>query len=43
MFMNSLKGILKETTEIDLRKVFPAAIGNVTSLVEKKLEMVENA
>jgi fructose-bisphosphate aldolase class II/tagatose 1,6-diphosphate aldolase GatY/KbaY len=43
MFMNSLKGILKETTEIDLRKVFPPAIGNVTSLVEKKLEMVENA
>jgi len=42
IFMITLQSILKETNEIDLRKVFPAAIEKVAELVKTKLEIVKN-
>ena len=42
VFMITLQSILKETHEIDLRKVFPAAIEKVADLVKTKLEIVKN-
>ena len=42
IFMKTLQAILKETKEIDLRKVFPLATEKVTELVETKLEIVKN-
>jgi tagatose 1,6-diphosphate aldolase GatY/KbaY len=39
-FMRSLTGLLKETSEIDLRKVFPPAITEVNRLVQQKLDIV---
>jgi hypothetical protein len=38
--MKTLIGLLKETEEIDLRKVFPPAIDAVNLLVQKKLAIV---
>ncbi len=42
IFMKTLQEILKNTEEIDLRKVFPKATENVTQLVKEKLLIVEN-
>ena len=42
IFMTTLKGLLLENNEIDLRKVFPPAISSVTSLVSKKLEVIQH-
>ena len=42
IFMKTLQEILKNTEEIDLRKVFPQATRNVTQLVKEKLLIVEN-
>ena len=39
-FMKSLTGLVKNSTEIDLRKVFPPAINEVTRLVQQKLDIV---
>ncbi len=39
-FMKSLTGLVKNSTEIDLRKVFPPAINEVTKLVQQKLDIV---
>lgn len=39
-FMRSLKRLLSESEEIDLRKVFPPAIHAVSALVKEKLETV---
>jgi len=41
--MKTLQEILKNTKEIDLRKVFPNATENVTQLVKEKLLIVENS
>jgi len=43
IFMKTLQEILKNTKEIDLRKVFPNATENVTQLVKEKLLIVENS
>jgi tagatose 1,6-diphosphate aldolase GatY/KbaY len=40
-FMKSLTGLLKESSEIDLRKVFPPAITEVNNLVKQKLNIVK--
>ena len=42
IFMKTLQEILKNTDEIDLRKVFPKATQEVTQLVKQKLLTVEN-
>ena len=42
-FILTLKQILKNTDEIDLRKVFPPATDAVKALVSGKLEMVKVA
>jgi len=42
IFMKTLKAKLENESEIDLRKVFPDAINSVTSLVEEKLNVVNN-
>ncbi len=39
-FMKSLTKILQKNEEIDLRKVFPAAIKQVTTLVESKINII---
>lgn len=41
-FMKTLKNDLKETPEIDLRKVFPSAIQQVKNLIKVKLDIVNN-
>ncbi len=41
IFMGTLAGLMKETTEIDLRKVFPPAIDAVNLLVQEKLDIVK--
>lgn len=41
-FMRKLKCVLLQSDEIDLRKVFPQAIEEVQSLVEKKLSICHN-
>ena len=43
IFMSDLKSSLLNSSEIDLRKVFPLAIKSVTNLVKEKLEIVKNA
>ncbi|HXA02868.1 MAG TPA: class II fructose-bisphosphate aldolase [Cytophagaceae bacterium] len=43
MFMMSLKEILSNNDEIDLRKVFPKATDRVIALVKEKLEVVKNS
>lgn len=43
IFMISLKKILENETEIDLRKVFPFATDAVTTLVSEKLKLISNA
>jgi tagatose 1,6-diphosphate aldolase GatY/KbaY len=42
IFMKTLQNILKDTDEIDLRKIFPLATGKVTELVKDKLKIVSN-
>jgi len=42
-FMHRLKGALSESDEIDLRKVFPPAMEDVTRLVKGKLQVVADA
>ncbi len=38
--MQALKRILPDSQEIDLRKVFPAAVAPVVEMLKKKYEMV---
>ena len=40
IFLKSLKEILRNSNEIDLRKVFPIAINEVQKLIEQKLKIV---
>lgn len=40
LFMKSLKNLLRESEEIDLRKIFPKAIENVTDLIIEKFKVV---
>ena len=40
IFMKTLKEVLKNSDEIDLRKVFPFATGEVKKLIEQKLKIV---
>jgi fructose-bisphosphate aldolase class II/tagatose 1,6-diphosphate aldolase GatY/KbaY len=42
-FMLKLQKILKDNTEIDLRKVFPPAIDEVTELIRRKIRIINNA
>jgi len=42
IFMKTLKNNLLNSSEIDLRKVFPPAITAVSDLVKNKLEIVSN-
>jgi tagatose 1,6-diphosphate aldolase GatY/KbaY len=42
IFMKTLQSVLSNTSEIDLRKVFPVATEAVTRLVAEKLEIVKN-
>ncbi|MGQ9798396.1 MAG: class II fructose-bisphosphate aldolase [Ignavibacterium sp.] len=39
-FMKSLKEILKNSNEIDLRKVFPLAVKDVQNLIEEKIKVI---
>ena len=40
IFMKTLADIMKDTNEIDLRKVFPPAIDAVNILIQEKLDIV---
>ncbi len=40
--MKTLQHELRNNEEIDLRKVFPVATGEITKLVKGKLETVKN-
>jgi fructose-bisphosphate aldolase class II/tagatose 1,6-diphosphate aldolase GatY/KbaY len=42
IFMQTLKELLANNEEIDLRKVFPKATDRVITLVKEKLEVVKN-
>lgn len=42
-YMSALKQQMEDTTEIDLRQVFPAATHQLIKLVEDKLEIIKNA
>lgn len=42
-FMNTLREELPQSEEIDLRKVFPAAIDHVQALLEEKITMINQA
>ena len=42
IFMKTLKSVLNDNAEIDLRKVFPPATNSVTELVKEKLRIVQN-
>lgn len=42
IFMKTLQSVLKNSEEIDLRKVFPEAIDKVAELVMQKLKVVNN-
>lgn len=42
IFMKTLQSELRNNEEIDLRKVFPVATGEITKLVKGKLEIVKN-
>ena len=42
IFMKTLQQQLRDNEEIDLRKVFPVATGEITTLVKTKLEIVKN-
>lgn len=42
-FMNTVRQEVQKTDEIDLRKVFPTAINNVTALLKHKMEIVQQA
>jgi fructose-bisphosphate aldolase class II/tagatose 1,6-diphosphate aldolase GatY/KbaY len=42
IFMQTLKGQLQQSTEIDLRRVFPPAISAITTLVQEKLIIAHN-
>ncbi len=41
-FMHSIKKVMTDSDEIDLRKVFPAGIQAVEQLISKKLQIVSN-
>lgn len=43
IFMKTLQDQLKNTDEIDLRKVFPPAIDSINHLVQAKIEIINNA
>lgn len=43
VFMRSLKELLRETQEIDLRQVFPAAIDQVKDLIVNKLNIINSS
>ncbi len=40
-FMKTLKKVLDDNTEIDLRKVFPSAINAITELVKHKMNVIK--
>ncbi|MCM8570350.1 class II fructose-bisphosphate aldolase [Gramella jeungdoensis] len=42
IFMKTLQSELRNNEEIDLRKVFPVATGEITKLVKTKLQIVQN-
>lgn len=42
VFIKTLQSVLKQSEEIDLRKVFPKATNSVTQLVKEKLMIVRN-
>ena len=42
IFMKTLKTLLTETDEIDLRQVFPPATASITKLIQGKLKMVND-
>lgn len=42
IFMQTLQNTLKNSDEIDLRKIFPIATNKVTGLVERKLSVINN-
>ncbi len=42
IFIKTLRGILQDPNEIDLRKIFPKATSEITNLVKEKLEIVKN-
>ncbi|MBX9851355.1 MAG: class II fructose-bisphosphate aldolase [Cytophagaceae bacterium] len=42
IFMQTLKKVLEENQEIDLRKVFPKATNEVVDIVKEKLKVVKN-
>lgn len=42
IFMKTLRDVLSDGSEIDLRKVFPQATNEVTKLVSQKLDIVSN-
>ncbi len=43
LFLKTLQDQLKNTDEIDLRKVFPPAIDSINHLVQAKIEIINNA
>lgn len=43
IFMKTLRNVLNDTDNIDLRKVFPVAIKQVNTLVQKKLSIIKQA
>lgn len=43
IFMKTLQRELRNNEEIDLRKVFPVATGEITKLVKTKLQIVQNS
>lgn len=43
IFMKTLRNVLNDTDDIDLRKVFPLAIEQVNKLVQKKLSIIKQA
>ncbi|TMU50701.1 class II fructose-bisphosphate aldolase [Flagellimonas algicola] len=42
VFMRTLKSVMQNNDQIDLRQVFPAATDQISQLVQNKLEIVQN-
>ena len=40
LFMKSLKDIMKNSDDIDLRNVFPLAINEIQKMIEQKIKIV---
>ena len=40
LFMKSLKNIMKNSEDIDLRNVFPLAINEIQKMIEQKIKIV---